>query len=113
MVNNVANYSGESVMLKWKTQHLMLNPPVLVVLGAHVAFMGLPRGLQGDPRVNMGALRTLQLQNPKIQSIILRFCNFFANHIQAQQPFSDAWNILGSSLAPLSGSVAPLVLAKE
>ncbi len=74
-------YKGE------KHLNLMLNPPVLVVSGVHVAHLGY--------HMDVGSRRGLTCQqggpdnptNPKIHTIILKFCQFFAHNIQAQQPF--------------------------
>jgi hypothetical protein len=67
-VENVIYNSG-------RHQNLMLNPPVSVVSGVHVAFLGDHVGSRWGWRVNKGALRTLQPQYPKIQSISLMPCN--------------------------------------
>jgi hypothetical protein len=75
-------------------QNLMLNPPVLVVSGVHVAHLGDHVEFRGGSRVNKGALTTLPTPKPKMHIVFLKFCHFFAHNIQIQQPSSDAWTYL-------------------
>jgi hypothetical protein len=88
MVNTVVMTVDNVRCSSGRRQNLLLNSPVSAV--SRVSAVKTMRPSQGNhvgstgvSRVTKGALRTLQPHYPKIQSIFVQFCSFFAHTLTA------------------------------